>query len=149
MTLVKHSPFRYSKNHFGFNSLFDEIFNNNLSNFVGSDTATSTPAVNVSETDKAYNIEVAAPGYNNDDLNVNLENNLLTIEGKHEEKSETKEDGKVNRREFSYGSFKRSFKLPREVDHEKISASYTNGILNISVPKTEKEQNKTRKIAIS
>jgi HSP20 family protein len=148
MTLVKYAPSHFRKNTFGFNRMFDELFDNNLSDAVGADTTFNTPAVNISETEKGYTIELAAPGYAEKELHVDLENNLLTIEGKREEKTE-KADGKVNRKEFHYGTFKRSFKMPREVDSEKIDAKYNNGILSITVPKTEKEQNKTRKIKIS
>jgi HSP20 family protein len=148
MTLVKYAPSHFRKNTFGFNSLFDELFDNNVSKAVGSDTTFNTPAVNIVETEKGYTIDLAAPGYSEADLNVRLEDNLLTIESERKESTE-KTEGKVNRSEFHYGSFKRSFKMPREVDSENIVAKYTNGILSVNVPKTEKEQNKTREIKIS
>ena len=148
MTHVKYAPSHFRKNTLGFNRLFDELFEGNLSNPVGGDTTFNTPAVNIVENDKGYAIDLAAPGYAESELDVKLENNLLTIEGKREESKEESTD-KVNRKEFHYGSFTRSFKMPREIDGEKISAKYHNGVLNITVPKTEKEQNKTRKIKIS
>lgn len=149
MTLVKYAPSHFRNNAFGFNRLFDELFDKNVSSSLGSDTAFNTPAVNIAEDEKGYSIDLAAPGYAESELNVKLENNLLTIEGKREESKEEVVEGKVNRKEFQYGSFSRSFKMPREIDSENIAAKYNNGILSISVPKTEKEQNKTREIKIS
>jgi len=134
-------------------SFFDRFFNNdlmdwNLSNF--SSTNTSLPAVNVKETDDDYILEVAAPGMSKKDFKINFQNNVLTISSEKEDKKEEKEDN-YTRREFCYQSFQRSFTVPGyDVDSEKISASYNEGILNIKLPKREEVKPKpAREIKIS
>ncbi len=103
-----------------------------------------TPRVNIEETEEAFAIEVAAPGYNKKDFNVELENNILTIEATKEEKEETK---KYSHYEFKYGSFKRSFTLPKDkVSESKISAKYENGVLNILLPKKEEAKAQPKRL---
>ena len=136
-----------------FPSFIDRFFNNELmdwgtSNF--SRTNTSLPAVNVKETDDDYFIEVAAPGMTKKDFSINFQNNILTISSeKQEEKKD--DDDNYTRREFSYQSFQRSFTVPgNDVDSDKISASYNDGILNIKLPKREEVKPKpAREIKIS
>lgn len=96
------------------------------------------PAVNVSEDEKNWNIEVSAPGFKKEDFNVRLDNDVLTISAEmKEEKSDEQKNYRT--REFRSGSFSRSFRLDREfVDENGIKAAYENGILNITVPKSEK-----------
>lgn len=102
------------------------------------------PAVNVKETDDHFKIEVAAPGFDKKDFNINIENNVLTISS--EKQIEEKQDNeKISRREYSYGSFQRSFSLPNTVDSDKISANYENGLLKIQVPKREESKAKPPK----
>ena len=108
----------------------------------------STPAVNVEETDKAYVINVAAPGLNKKDFHVTLENNTLTISSSNEESNEKKENNFL-RREFSYKSFSRSFTLPENTEADKIKASHKNGILSISIAKEEVKIEKAKEISIN
>lgn len=146
MTLAK-------RNEGYFPSFIDRFLNNDLmdwnqTNFSG--TNTSLPAVNVKETDDDYFIEVAAPGMSKKDFNVNFQNNVLTISSEKKDEKEEKDDS-YTRREFSYQSFQRSFTVPgNDVDSDKISASYENGILNIKLPKREEVKPKpAREIKIS
>ena len=121
-------------------SFFDRFFNSdlmdwNLTNF--SSTNTTLPAVNVKETDDDYFIEVAAPGMQKKDFKVNFQNNVLTISSEKEEEKNEKDDS-YTRREFCYQSFQRSFRVPgHDVDSDKISASYADGILIVKLPKRE------------
>ena len=94
----------------------------------------SQPSLNVKETDEAYNLELAVPGMPKDAFDVNVDNGLLRLraEQKHED---SQEDDHYVRREFSYQSFERSFQLPDDVDSEAISASYTDGILHVELPR--------------
>ncbi|MCE3225648.1 MAG: heat-shock protein [Bacteroidetes bacterium] len=134
-----------------FPSLFDDFFTRDMINFA-KPTNNHLPAVNVKETDKAYSIEVAVPGMDKKDFKIELKNNLLVISAKKENKQEEKsEDGKYVRKEFGFQSFTRSFTLPeKSVEGENISANYTDGILNITIPKKEKEQTSSvREIQIS
>jgi len=135
-------------------SLFDEVMTRDWFNWPFSQNAErgSVPAVNVRETKDAYELEVAAPGISKEDFKVELDNNMLVIsaekESKHEEQGEKES---YTRREFSYQSFVRTFSLPeRLVQGDRISARYHDGILHITVPKTEEAQVKpVKQIQIS
>ncbi|MAZ71754.1 MAG: hypothetical protein CMC70_01275 [Flavobacteriaceae bacterium] len=123
-----------------FSSFFDDYLPRDYGN--GNIRSSSQPAVNISEDDENFEVEVAAPGLKKEDFNINLENNMLTITGERKEESEEKEDKKVTRREFSYSSFTRSFSLPESVEANDINATYTDGVLKLTLPK--KEENKKR-----
>lgn len=133
MNALKFSPARrmYPSNFFGsFPSFFEDVVG-------GKDFAQHVPSVNVSENDKGWHIELSAPGFSKDDFKINLEKEVLTISGEHKVEA-TKEEKNYTRREFSYGSFTRSFRIKEDtVDTEKIGASYENGILNVTLPKKE------------
>lgn len=129
-------------------SIFDDLFNDELFGNFNRSTQ-STPAVNVTEHNDKFTIEVAAPGLEKKDINIKLEKDVLTISSEKEEKNEDK-NGNCMRREFSYTSFSRSFVLPENVVADKIKAVHTNGILNIEIPKEEEDKVKlSREIRIS
>lgn len=136
MTLMKRTQSDYPS----LTNFFDNFFGNSLmdwSNMNFSDTNTTLPAVNVRETDDAYEIDVAAPGMDKKDFNIHIDNDVLTISS---EKNEAKNEkyGRYSRREFSYQSFQRSFNVPSHiVDGNEIKAQYHDGILSISLPKKE------------
>jgi HSP20 family protein len=95
------------------------------------------PAVNISENEEGFNVELAAPGLKKEDFKINLDGNLLSISSEQKMENETKE-GNYSRREFNFSSFSRSFTLPDDlVDAEKISAKYENGLLHLEIPKKE------------
>ena len=99
---------------------------------------TFSPAVNVRETEKSFELEVAVPGLKKKDINIDLNENLLTISSKiKEESGEVKDDFK--RREFSYASFERSFTIPEDTDENKIEAKHEDGVLFITIPKKEEK----------
>jgi HSP20 family protein len=123
-------------------SLLDDFFgrdwlDSSLSNW--KTTGATLPAVNVRETNDEFTIEVAAPGMKREDFKVELENNVLTISSEREDSMEENDrDGNYTRREFSYQSFQRSFSLPQEkVRGEEIAAKYSDGVLHVTIPKTE------------
>jgi HSP20 family protein len=122
-------------------SLFDDFLSKDLMRWTNPifQSSNSLPEVNIKETNTNFKLEVASPGLDKKDFKVLLENNVLTVSANKESEEEQKDpDGKYTRREFSYTSFSRSFNLPPQtVLGDKISASYTNGILHISVPKRE------------
>lgn len=104
------------------------------------------PSIDISETETKFHISVELPGMKKDDININLENSRLTISG--ERRFQDKEDGKTYHRvETRYGSFNRSFQLPDNVDEESIEASYEDGLLNISIDKSEDKVKKQIKIS--
>ncbi len=129
------------------NNLLNHLFGNELVN--GSELLKGgqyfdTPKVNIQENDDAFTIEVAAPGYRKEDFNVELDNNLLTISAVKEEKEES---NKYSHYEFTYGSFKRSFTLPKDkVKASKIEAKYEDGILNILMPKKEEAKAQPKRL---
>ena len=128
---------------------FNDFFNDDWK--VG--TSSTTPAINVKESETAYCVEVAAAGMTKDDFVVNVdEDNDLIIT--MEKKTETKEgdnETRYLRREFSYSKFQRTMVLPENVNKEKIEAKVEDGVLIVSLPKlSEKEiQKKQRVIAVS
>jgi len=109
---------------------------------------TSTPAVNVEETEKEFLIDVAAPGLDKQDFKVNIDDNVLTISSKKEVKNEENRDGYL-RREFNYSTFSRAFTLPENTESSKIKASHKNGVLTISIPKSEAKAKQVSEIKIS
>ena len=96
-----------------------------------------TPRVDINETDKEVTLDVELPGLEKKDVTVEVRDNTLTISG--ERTNEKKTDDKYCRRvERHYGKFERTFSLSDEVDANKISAKYKNGVLSLALPKTEK-----------
>jgi HSP20 family protein len=103
------------------------------------------PPVDVAEDADKIFVRVEVPGMNEKDLKVNYEDGMLTVSG--ERSFEKKDDRNYHRIERSYGSFVRTFTLPRSVDASKIVAAYRNGILEIEIPKLE--DSKPRQIQIT
>jgi HSP20 family protein len=110
---------------------------------------TNLPAVNISENEKNYSVEVIAPGFRKEDFKLKIDDDILTISA--ESKSEKTEDkGKeYSRREYSYSSFTRSFHLPDNVRDDKIGATYQDGILKLELPKSKEQVKASKEIPIS
>jgi HSP20 family protein len=128
--------------------VFDEFLN---SDFTPSTCKTTSPAVNVKEDEKAYTMEVAAPGIKKEYCRVSLneDGNLsIAIENKMEHKEEDKKQHYL-RREFSYTNYQQNYSLPEDVVKDKISARVENGILTVTLPKQEKEAKVSKSIEIS
>ena len=106
-----------------------------------------TPSCNVSETPEEYRIEAELPGVKQEDLEVNVENRVLTLRGERREKKEEKEE-KYHRIESSYGSFTRSFSLPSDAEEDRIAADYEDGLLIVRVPRTELDKSGARSVKI-
>ncbi len=105
------------------------------------------PTVNTREADDAYYIEVDLPGVSKDDINIDVDDNTLTISGVRKVKEEHKDDS-FYKVESVYGKFERSFSLPEDVDTDKIEAKHNNGVLEIKIPKIEKVEKAPKKIEI-
>lgn len=134
-------------------ALFDDLFSREMFNWGNSNyssTSTTVPSVNIREEADSYEVEVAAPGMEKQDFNIELDGNLLTISSAKEQSNE-KQQGNYTRREFSYQSFRRSFELHKDVvDEERIQARYENGLLLLSIPKKEEARQKgPRRIEIA
>ena len=111
-------------------------------------TSSTAPATNIKENEKAYTMEVAAPGLKKEWVRINLDNDgnlCIAIENKMEHKNEDKHEHYL-RREFSYSNYQQCYTLPEDADREKISAKVADGILEVEIPKlTPKEEAKTTK----
>ncbi len=107
----------------------------------------TAPAVDIVERDKDYEITAELPGIDAANVDVKLANGMLTIRG---EKKDSREDKTATSyvSERSYGMFERSFRLPDGTDADRIEASFKNGVLSVSVPKSTESLKKTRKIEI-
>jgi HSP20 family protein len=107
-----------------------------------------TPSVDISETDGEYQIKAEIPDVKKEDVKVTLEDGVLTIQG--ERKHEKEEKGKkYHRIERSYGSFVRTFSLPDVIDEEKVKAEFKEGVLNLSLPKSEKAKPKAIDVKVA
>lgn len=115
-------------------SLLSDFFDDDAFTNFPSTRRQNMPAVNVKETDKAYEVELSAPGYNKSDFNISVENNMLTVSAETKQEKEQKEDN-YTRREFGYTSFSRSFNLPTNTNEEDIHAKYQDGILRLTIAK--------------
>lgn len=111
------------------------------------DTWVVAPAVNIAESDKAYEISAELPGMDEKSIEVKLVNGGLTIKGeKQEEREEKEKDYHVQERHF--GSFERIFQMPADVDTDKIAATFKNGVLTVTLPKIAEAQKPAKKITI-
>jgi HSP20 family protein len=130
----------------GFSSWFDNFFDNNLgteflSNF---NTGITLPAVNIKETSENFILELAIPGMKKSDFTIDVENKVLSIASEVKRENEDTNDS-YTRREFGYSSFKRTFTLPDSVESDKVKATYTDGILMVTLPKREEAKQKPPK----
>lgn len=119
-----------------FSDLLDDIFEESMTS-----SHAYTPRLNVAETDNEFEVTVALPGMSKEEIDVNLDNNVLTISG--ERKQEEEQDGRKFRVvEHRYGQFSRSLTLPNVIDPENVKASYKNGELIVTIPKKEEKAGK-------
>lgn len=145
MSLVKFSR---GDRGLSLNPWVGDIFDTMFTDPVLSDRMVSrVPAVNITEADDEYRIELAAPGLKRDDFELSLDRNLLSISvEKEDEKQEDLKD--FCRKEYSFSSFVRSFNLPDSVDTGSVKATYKDGILAIKVAKLEEAKHQIQKISI-
>ena len=137
------SPYRASTD--AFNPLFDSLFGS-LTQGPRMASMLRAPEADVVETENEIRVTAELPGMRAEDVSVDLENNVLTISGeKQQERSEGKE-GTWHLSERRYGKFSRSFVLPRDVDADRIAAHFDNGVLTLTVPKSERARR--RRISI-
>jgi HSP20 family protein len=126
-----------------FPTVFDEFFDND----VMPRTSVTAPAVNVKEDDKAYTMEVAAPGIRKEfcRVSINEDGNLnVAIENKTEHKDEDRKQHYL-RREFSYTNYEQNYTLPDDVERDQISAKVEHGVLTVVLPKKSKVETKMSK----
>ena len=145
MTLIRWDPFRDLVTlREKMNRVFEEAFTSR-----GEDkemvASTWTPSVDIYESENELTLTAEVPGIEDKDIEIKIENSTLAIQGERKFEKETKEEN-YHRIERSYGSFFRSFTLPRNVDQDKIKAEYDTGVLRISMPK--KPELKPKKVKV-
>jgi HSP20 family protein len=128
------------------NRLFEHNFTHDCS--AHADLATWAPAVDIYETENAFVIKADLPDLQEKDIDVRVENNMLTIRGERKFDNDISEDNYL-RVERAYGSFMRSFSLPNTVSSENIRAEYRNGVLSLHMAKLEESKPKQIKISVS
>jgi HSP20 family protein len=129
-----------SQNALGLNHIFDRFFNDFVNDYE-QDSVTWAPRIDVHESTDAYEVLADMPGLDKKDIEVSLENNVLTLKG--ERKSEnSKEDKNYHYSERAHGAFCRSFSLPERVNEGAIKAEYKDGVLRLTLPKSEEAKPK-------
>lgn len=146
MTLVK---FRNGNTMNNFQNLerslgFPSFFSDTLERIFSEETISWMPASNIKERAEDFKIDLAVPGMDKKDFSVEVDNTVLTVSGERKEER-VEENEKVSRREFHYGSFRRSFNLPDSANTEKISATYNDGVLSLTIAKREESKLKPKK----
>jgi HSP20 family protein len=128
------------------NRLFEDAFFRGRAD----DSALTTwaPAVDIYETGDEVVVKADLPDVNEKDLDIRVENNMLTVRGERKFEREVSEDNYL-RVERTYGSFSRSFSLPNTVNTEAIKAEYRNGVLTVRMPKREESKPKQIKVSVS
>jgi HSP20 family protein len=142
MTLMRYNKPKNDLMSKRFSDIMDEFFNDAVS----ARRDSFVPSIDISETNNEFLITAELPGMKKEDITISLENNRLSISG--ERSFENEDKGKTfHRVETQYGSFERSFQLPDNVDEESIQASYEDGLLNISIEKSEDKVKKQIEIS--
>jgi HSP20 family protein len=123
-----------------FNRCFDSFFGDSILSPTGR-ALHYLPAVDIQETENSYVMEMELPGFDEKNIEVNIDGSSLTVASKQEEKKEKKEeDGKYILRERRNITFNRSFQLPDNADSSSVNATFKNGILNLSIKKRAESQ---------
>jgi HSP20 family protein len=128
--------------------MFDEIWRGFGARRVRNAPADFAPHMDVSESEGEFRIAAELPGVEQDDIEVTLEDGTLTIKGERKDDRKEKDAG-FRRVETLRGSFRRSIRLPEEVDQEAVKARYRNGVLELSLPKLPEAKPEVRKIPVT
>lgn len=126
------------------NRLFQQTYGTNDETL---GTSSFAPAVDVYEDEHNFTLKIEVPGIDEKDLNVHVENNVLTVHGERKFENEEKEEN-YRRIERQYGSFTRTFTLPNTVDSEKVSANYDKGVLKVQIAKKAEAKPKQIKVSV-
>lgn len=144
MVLVRYSPSREIESwQRQMNRAFNSIMTTGEGNFNSS--IAFIPAVEMNETPDAIHLKLEVPGLSAEDLDVQVTQAAVSICGERKSESKTEENG-VTRSEFRYGSFQRVIPLPARIQNDLVEAEFNNGVIILSLPKTEQEKNKVVKV---
>ncbi len=141
MTLMRRYPMLKERR-----NLVDDFFESFLDSFNTMSNVNWSPSVDLEETKNDYIIHAELPGMNKKDIDIAVENDVLTISGEKKERVQTKESNCLIS-EIASGNFSRSFRLPAQINADKIEAKWDNGLLIVKIPKSDVA--KARKIEIS
>jgi len=117
-----------------FHTLLGRFFGDTLQEFYGAQETLPTPRIDISETDQAYELAFELPGLEEKNIQVNLQDQVLTVSGERREDRE-KQGKRWHRTEHRYGQFSRSISLPRDASNSGVQAVYKQGVLTVTVPK--------------
>ena len=140
MTLTRWNPFRE----------MDDVFYNYHPGMLTKPSDSSSewsPLADITETEEAFHVKAELPGVKKEDVDVSLSHGVLTLKGERKTEEETR-DEKQHRIERFHGTFVRRFDLPDNIDQSSITADYTDGVLDLNIPKTEKKLPETLKVDI-
>ena len=126
-------------------TFFDTLFGKDFFDYNFNNTIATLPAANIKETKDNFVLELAAPGMKKSDFKIEINNNMLNISCEKESNTEENSEG-FTRKEFNYHSFSRSFNLPQTINKDNITAVYSEGLLNISIPKREEAKEKPARL---
>lgn len=150
-SVTKRKPSRVSRSPFGgilSRGLFEDLFDQYLTESNGEMSQLMNISMDVAETDQAFEVKVDLPGLSPDDVDIQIDNNTLTIRGQRSDESEEKDEEKQFHRIERYrGSFARSVVLPNSINEDETAAEFKDGVLEIVIPKSEEA--KPKKINIS
>lgn len=149
LTPWSHTPSAKSPSIFSLHRELDKMFDEFLGTVAGQSQTTQQwqPRLNIAETEKAYIISAELPGVEEKDITLELREGLLTLSGKREQKTESK-DHNFHRIESFYGEFSRQIQLPETIETDKVEAKFKNGVLDVTIPKMAEIKPSARKIAI-
>jgi HSP20 family protein len=91
--------------------------------------------VDIKESDAGYTVKADFPGLKKEEIDISVDNNVLTIAAEHKDEAEEKQEGRIIRQERRYGKYSRSFNLGKNIDESKIKANFGNGVLTLDIPK--------------
>ncbi len=146
MSLVRWEPFRNLLTMQERMNLMSRLFNP-AENKTEEQLGTWAPAVDIYETEKEIVLKADLPGVKSEDVDIRVENNVLTLRGERKFEKEVKEDN-YHRVERTYGAFARTFTLPNTVNSDSIGATFDNGVLHVNIPKREEARPKQIKVAV-
>ncbi|MDR2910049.1 MAG: Hsp20/alpha crystallin family protein [Bacteroidales bacterium] len=116
--------------------------------FPSSGKTKSAPSVNIREDEKSYSLDLAVPGMDKKDLKIDINDDVLTVSAESKQETAEEKDG-YWKEEFNYSSFCKSFQIPENIDRDKITAGYRDGVISILLPKSGEDKKQSRQIMIS
>lgn len=129
--------------------VMDRMWDSNLSPFGGNFGTNFSVPIDIWEENNSIFVKAALPGVDANDINIDIQDGIMTMSGEFKDDSESRsEDRRTYHREFRYGSFSRSIRLPEGVDEENVDAEYKNGFLTVRVPRRQEQVKQPKRINV-